>query len=247
MFVDDEDFLEEEEPIDDADEGVEDDPVDDEDEGSDEDEPSDEADPEDSEEPPAKPSRADDRVAKATRAAKEARETSARLERELAEARGGRQTESQQAAVAERKARLDAMEPEDRLTYLINESEQRTQAHLRQLQYENWEASNRNDFEARCARNPILAKVQDDVEKKFRELKAKGQVTDRDTIAKFIIGERALAGASKAGTKQRKAAAVAKDRQASRPVNSRSDVSAGSGKRLSEAAARKKRLEGQLI
>lgn len=223
-----EDDLEDDEPPeDDLDEDLDDD------EAGDEDEP-----------PARQPSRGESRQAKLARENKEIRERTERLERELAEVRGQRQQAQTAETPEQRTARLANMEPWERTEYLRQEGEQRIQNELARIRFESQDNADKVAFDALAARSPVAAKLKDEVEKRLREMRATNMTAPRETILKYLIGERALGNAGRATGKARKAAAANRERQAARPAaNGRGDAEAGDRRTNSTTAARQKRLE----
>lgn len=230
---------------------LDDDPAEDDNDLEDEDlDPEDEPDEEDLDlddpKPEPKASRGDNRVATATREAKEAKEQVTKLERELA---AERQSRAQPTETQEQfNTRLNAMEPWERTEYLRQLDAQTTQRRLDQIQFDAWDRGDKLEYDTLAQRQPIAAKLKDDVEKLLSERRAVGQNVDRQTVLKYLIGERALAGKGRAEGKARKTADANRDRQAARPTGGRADTTGGDTRgRGDSAAARAKRLENMEI
>ena len=185
------------------------------------------------------PSRAARRVTQALREAKEAREEVARLRSEAQT----RQSQTPQETPQQRDARLAEMDPEQRLTYLLREQDQRTANRLAQIEFQSADSNDRAAFEGLCARSPVASKLRGEVEDRLAELRRGGQTAPRETVLRYLIGDRALANAGRANGKAKARAADNTARQTVRPASSRSDVGAGRSSGLSEQAARAKRLE----
>lgn len=226
----------------DADEGSDD-------QGSDDDDGEDEEGESEGRQAPVEraPSRGENRVARAAREAKEAKEELAAARRELEAARGSSQTAAQAEAARRRQEHLDSLDGESRVLFLQNEASQRLEQRIARMEFNSWDTGDRVRFEGRCAREPALQRISKEVEDKIADLRSKGQTTDRETVAAYLIGMKALTGAGRAKTKLTKTAAASKARQQSKPGNSRGDVSTGGGKRGSEQEARRKRLENMEI
>jgi hypothetical protein len=193
-----------------------------------------------------KPSRAQQRIQTVQREVREARERADRLEREMTELRTQRtQPSAAEQAAAERDL-LATMTPEERIEYRLDKQERLNTQRAHQLQIQTADIADRADFNARCAGNKTLASIATKVEEAVSKARAQGSTTDRMTIAKYLIGEMLMEKGAKVGTKQRRQAANNREREQGRPGGARSDTRANSGK-LDDAAARRKRLDGQLI
>lgn len=226
---------------DDQDDDDQDDGDDDQDDGADNGDDDDQDDP-----PPQRkqPSRAETRVAKL------ARETAA-LRRELEEAR---RTPAQPQERRASQAELDAAErellvgmtPEERLDYKIEKNARIGQQQLQAIAFQGADATDKMAFASKVAGNRLYARVADKVEAELQKMRDRGQNTDRETIARYLIGVAVTAKAGATTPKAQRKAANNRQREAGRPGGNRSDHR-GSGGRLTEAQARAKRLDGQLI
>lgn len=216
----------------------------DEDEDPDEDEPEEDEDaevedPDEEPEPaPRQPTRGENRVAAATRAAKEAKEE-ARLAREEAAALRQQLSKPQGETNAQRQARLAEMEPWERTEYLTNER-------LNRLEFDGTDRLDRLDFKATCRDDPVAAKLESEVETRLASMRANGFNSTRDAIYTFMLGERAKANKGRAAGKAQRTATTNRTQQTARPSNSRGDA-VTTDRRGNSAAARDKRLENQGI
>lgn len=230
------------------DQGFEDDPDVDVEDFAEDDEPEDEEEPEDEDEPveeddepaPAarQPTRGENRVAAATRAAKEAKEEAAAVKAELAALRAQSsrpQGESQQ----QRAERLANMEPWERTEFLTNER-------LAAMEWQGAERLDKMSFDAVCRDDPIAQRMRSDIEARLAGMRANGFNVDRDVLYTQMLGEMARKNKGRAEGKARKTAAANKDRQTARPGQSRGDT-APADRRNNNAAARNKRLENMSI
>lgn len=179
-------------------------------------------------------------AAEAKQEAKTARERVEALEREI------RAPREPQETAAQRQARLDLMMPDERSEFLRREDQQRHDAQINGLRFEMNDRADKSDFATLCTSNSAYATVKDEVEKTLREMHARGMTAPRETLAVHAIGQRVLARAKGAAPKLKKKAAENRQRNAGRPGGARSDTSGREG-RLSEADARRKRLEGSTI
>jgi hypothetical protein len=144
----------------------------------------DEGDEDGEDEPPQRqPSRSENRVAKATRDAKEAKERSDRLEREMADLRASirPQTSQPQETPEQRRDRLALMEPVERMEYLLNESRQETQRTLQRMEFENADRADQLAYEGLCQKAPVAAKLKDEVEKRLADMRKAGTTAPRET------------------------------------------------------------------
>jgi hypothetical protein len=188
-------------------------------------------------------SRAQARVEAALAEAKAAREEAAAARREIEASR------SQSTSFAEQEREriaLENMSYEERLQYNFEKNNRNTQARLDQLTFQMADSADRTDFTSKAARIPALALVADEVEQALTAMRASGTTAPRETIAKYLLGERALARGSGAKTRATKAGTARIERAAAKPSGARSDVRTD-GPRGDTAAARRARLQDQAI
>lgn len=187
------------------------------------------------------PTRAERRVEAALREAKEAKAEAQRIREELAAARQAPAVP--QETPAQRAERLSMMDPDDRVNYLLTEQGQRFEARLAQAEFRAEDRADKAAFDAACASDPRRAKFQQDVEDALAQMRRTGTNAPRDTVLRYIIGDRALANANKATGRARNAAATNRAAQTARPASARGDVPATRSGASSEQEARRKRLE----
>jgi hypothetical protein len=188
------------------------------------------------------PSRAQRRVETALREAREAKEEIARLRAEAQQ----RPTQPAETA-AQRAERLAMMDPDQRVDYLLNEQRQQFGNELAQIRFQTADSADRTAFDGLCARNPVASKLRDNVESYLADMRRNGTNAPRETVLKYVIGDRALANAGRATGKARRTAEDNRSRQAARPSSPRNDTRGESSRSGSEREARAKRLEDQLI
>lgn len=188
-------------------------------------------------------SRAQARVEAALADAKAAREEAAAARRETEAAKQSQN--SYQDAERERIA-LENMDPYDRLSYENRKAQEANKAQIDRLTFQMADSADRTDFASKAARTPALALVADEVEAALAGMRASGTTAPRETIATYLLGQRALARGAGAKTRATKAGAARIDRAATKPSGARSDVRA-EGPRGDTAAARRARLENQSI
>jgi hypothetical protein len=194
----------------------------------------------------AKTSRKEGRLAVIAREAKEAKAEAAAAKREL-EALRQNQNRPPPETAEQRAQRLANMDPDQRTEYLLNEQGRKFQDQLNQIQFQSQDSADRTAFEGMCARNTVAARYKDEVESELQRLRQLGFNSPRETVLKYVIGEKALAGASKAKAKQERTAATNRTRQQARPSSSTSDVPAGNRRGGSEKEQRARRLENMSI
>ncbi len=197
-------------------------------------------DPDDS---PQRQSRGENRVAAATRVAAEAKREAAELRARLdaSERRAAEATQQPRETQDQINARLAAMEPWERTEYLRQQDAKATQAALQQMRFESQDASDRASYEALCARKPVAAKLRDEVESRLADMRKTGTTAPRETVLRWVIGDRALANEGRATGKARTTAAANRDRQSARPTNGRGN--AAGDRRSTGSSARDKRVE----
>lgn len=184
-------------------------------------------------------------VQAAKRAAKAAQAEAEAARREAAELRAaqqGRQTEADRILEQER---LALMPHDEKLTYLLNKQEERTRQQVGALEFRIADASDRSGFESLCVKNPAFASVRDEVEEYLANARRNGSNPNRETVATYLIGKRALERANKGGRqKQVQRGQESIQRQQARPAGGRGDVPPAQQRRGgSEQAARRARLE----
>jgi hypothetical protein len=216
----------------------------------DQDEPDEDADEvdvldlEDVDEPPTRQSRGESRVATATKVAAEAKREAAELRERLAalEAQRNAPAPEPRETAAQREQRLANLEPWERTEALRQEDSAATRQTLARIEWESKENADKVAYEALCARAPVAAKLKDEVETRLADMRKAGTTAPRETVLRWVIGDRALANGSKAAGKARTTAAGNRDRQATRPASGRGDA-APEGRRGTTDQARAKRLE----
>lgn len=159
-----------------------------------------------------------------------------RAEAELAELRRTRDSQETAAAHTREAERLASLTPEERIAEQVNQR-------LARIEFTTWDSNDQVAFSSLTNSNPAVAAVKDEVETLFKQQVAMGKPTDRQTIAAFVIGQRALQRAPAAKRKGAKAAADSKAKNTARSASGRGDVPAARQRGANDAAARKRRLE----
>jgi hypothetical protein len=198
--------------------------------------------PQDRQDPPQRqPSRAQQRI---ETLAREAREARAEAQRAREEIEAFRRAQAQpQETPAQRAERLAMMDPDQRTDYLLAERDRRENERYARLEFQMQDSADRTAFEGLCARKPVAAKLKDQVEERLAEMRRNGTTAPRETVLKWVIGDRALANEPGARTRAKNYADANRQRQQARPTGSRDDAGAPSGRASNEKEARRKRLE----
>lgn len=182
-----------------------------------------------------------------------AREAETRLEEaerraREAEARAAANTRQQSPMESPevRNARLAAMDPSERTEFLINELRADTARDRQMVQFQAADQADRSAYDTIAVNNPHYRKYKEEVEHRLTLLRNNGQNVPRETILKFIVGEKVVASRAPGKTKaQRDQAAERVRSQVATPTRSRGD--SGKGARESESTARARRLENLQI
>jgi hypothetical protein len=153
-------------------------------------------------------------------------------------------TKTPEQVARERDAHLATLTEAGRLEFLLNEERHERRAGQARIEFQTWDANDKAAFSAICARNPAAAALEKEVEKRLQEHRTTGQNATREAVLTFLLGEKALAKSGRARTAGQRREAEGRERQTARPLNGRGDVAPSGQRKLSEAAARKKRLDG---
>jgi hypothetical protein len=190
-----------------------------------------------------KPSRGESRFQKLANEAREAREENARLKREFDEFKA---EQSRRAATVEKKEptaeEMALWSTEQVIDYKLQKATGQFTQTLQQLQWNTQEANDKAAFERLKLSDPRAKKYADEVETRLAAIRKQGQNVDRESLLKFVIGEKVYQGGGKAAAKQKKQGEEQIRRQRTSPPAGRSDVRGGRTQE-SEAEARRKRLE----
>ena len=193
------------------------------------------------------PSRATKAVQEAKRIAREASERSARLERELQELRAER-AKPQGETPEQEAARLSLMTAEERMDHKLEKAVRENQRQMNALRFQAADQADKAAYDAKGAYDPRYAKYAPDVERLLLAERQAGRDFPRETILKFVLGERVMQS-KKDIAAQKAAGAKRVQQQTARAGNAGSDRSAqrgrvGSGNSLADL---EKRLEGVII
>lgn len=190
------------------------------------------------------PSRGETRIQRLANEAKAAREEAAAARREAEQLRRSQEQASQHLTEQQERERLALMQPEERMAYALDKQNREMQRKLQEMEFRTQNLTDKAAFEAKASIHPTYQKFQADVEEKFQELLAKGTPTDRETILKFMLGERALAAAN---PNKNRAAKTGQNRLAAQTVKPGSAKGDAASQRAKAGDSPEKRLAGQFI
>ena len=169
-------------------------------------------------------SRGETRFQKLANEAREAREESAKVRRELDEFRAQQsRPQVQQESPDQVAQRLALMTPEERLEYKFDQQNRQNQQTLQGMQFQMRDTSDKSAFLALCASNATAARYKDRVEAKLAEVRRAGQNVDREALFKFMVGEDVVNRGPAVRAKQAKDGERRLQRQTVTPGNSRGD------------------------
>lgn len=166
-------------------------------------------------------------------------------ERAAAAERAAHERRHQESEAAERE-RLALMTPEERYEHQRAKDRQDFDQRMRGMEFRAADRADKADFRALCAEKPAFAAVRDEVEVELAAARRNGDYQlQRETLATFLIGRKAIQKAENAVGRQRAKGAERIARQTTQPRAPRSDVGGERGRRgpADERAARLKRLE----
>lgn len=195
---------------------------------------------------PRRPTRGENAVVRAKRELREANERAARLEQEMA-ALVQRANRAPQETPEQLRARLDAMDPLERIEYRIQQQELAANARLQQIEFETREAADKAAYEVLSQQRSIAAKLKDEVEARLADMRRNGTTASREVVLKYVIGDRALANAGRATSRAQKTATANRERNTTRPASGRGDVAGSDSRRGDTPQARAKRLENMIL
>lgn len=187
------------------------------------------------------PGRREAAVVQARRRAQVAEEQLRERELEIARLRGSPQPQDQRESAAVRAARLAAMDPVERVEFRLDEERQERQRERANDAFRNHDISDRQTFRALGETNPSAKKYEAEVEHRLQLLRASGQNAPRESILKFLLGERVL-------TARKSPKAQAQRDAAERRVERQSvTLPRGKGERGSRAGSKSADLEKRLL
>ena len=212
--------------------------------------------PDDADERPAErvevrqPSKAQREIRK-LRARAQAAERDAREAREMSARNSGQidmlSRQSSGPSAADRQAeqeRINAMSEREYADYKLGLERNTIAAAMQQDRFNLNDRLDKSDFRMACQTNKAFAAVAEQVETKLAEMRRQGQTAEREVIAKYLIGERAVQRALKGGDGRRERADTERARQTARPTRSGSDVAVERGERAGrKPQTAKERLE----
>jgi len=133
------------------------------------------------------------------------------------------------------------MDPNERVEFLLQEERAERQAERARDRFETYDSQDRATYNERARTNETYRKYQGEVEHRLQLLRAQGQNAPRESVLRFIIGERVLAARGTPKTnKQKKDAQRRVERERVRPSSGKGERGSRSG---SQSADLEKRLE----
>lgn len=189
--------------------------------------------------------RATKAVLEAKRIAREAAAETARVRQELESLRAERERERNRQQVEspeQEAARLALMTVEERVDYKLRKSEEKHTRELAAATFAAADAADKAAFEAKGAYDPRYKKYAPDVERLILQERQAGRNFPRDTILKFVLGEKVLANQAKVDAQRARGRENIR-RQTTQPPSGRSDRAparqrAGRGDTLADLEAR---------
>lgn len=191
---------------------------------------------------PRSKGRGAERFQELARQNREYRERQDRLEQQLRDVQADRGRQSQQETERQEQERLALMTDAERFEYYRNKDRQEFGRQLAGLQFQMADSADRTAFEAKAARLPAFAAVADEVETLLANERRQGRNPARETVATYLIGQKAIERAARANGKQGRQAAAGRQRQQARPAGGKGDV-ASNRQQMGQVDARRRRLE----
>jgi hypothetical protein len=128
-----------------------------------------------------------------------------RLERERAEERRQYLQQQQTQTEQQERERTALMTPDERAEYYRLQERQRYDSRMQQVEMRLSLQMDKANFDAKVRTDPVYRRMQEAVEQRFAEQLNKGQVTDRETIIRYLIGDQAVSGGARADAQRRSA------------------------------------------
>lgn len=167
-------------------------------------------------------------VQDAKRRTKEAEARAEAAERRIADAERERQGQHTVAQQELERQRVSLMAPEEKFEYLLNKQAEQTRTQVGALHFQMQDAADRSRFDSLWVRVPAYAAIQDLVEDALVKARGQGGNPSRETVAKYLIGERAVEAALRGGkTRQAAKGAARVAQQTVKAPGGRSDVQGG--------------------
>jgi hypothetical protein len=193
-----------------------------------------------------RPSRASKAIVEAKRIAREAAAEAAALKKELAELRQ-RQQAPQTESREQEEAKLALMSVEERVDYKLAKAEKENQRQMAVVQFQASDQADKAAYDAKSSYEPRFKKYAADVEKLLLAERQAGRNFPRETILKFVLGERVM-NAKPAVDKQRRDAQRRIGAQRTSSEAGRSDRAAPRGRSNGNALSDlERRLAGVYI
>jgi hypothetical protein len=171
-----------------------------------------------------KPSRGEARFQRLSRELRETKERELARQREFDEMKYRLQqmTQPQQETPQQRQQRLDMMTTEERMAYLLQESEARNQQQIQQMRFFSDDRADQQQYAQRMATDKRAEKYRPEVENLLAAFRQQGLNPRREAVYFYVLGQKVANANGKAsqasGVRQRAAA------QRTNPGNSAGDV-----------------------
>jgi hypothetical protein len=170
---------------------------------------------------------------KAAREAQVARDEAAAIRREFEEFRRSAEERSNRPDPDAEQHRISLMDPEERINYFREQDKREMTAHMRRLEMNFADQTDRAAFQAQVSVNPKLGRYADKVESIYQENRRNamargGTPPDRATILRWVIGDEAVKNAGTSSKPTRLS------RQTTKPASARGDVPSGGKRAISE-------------
>ncbi len=186
------------------------------------------------------------RAQDAERKADEAIRRAEAAERRVEEAERRANERRQQETAEQEAARVELMSESERVAHYRQKDREEHQRDMNGMKFQMWDTADQTKFDRLVDRDPLVAKVADDVEKELRRLRSEGRPpVERAILADLLIGRMVRAERGKAKTKQTRRGEESVRRETTKPARTRSGAPASRQRRGQEdtAAARRRRLE----
>ncbi len=186
------------------------------------------------------------RAQDAERKADEAIRRAEAAERRVEEAERRANERRQQETAEQEAARVELMSESERVAHYRQKDREEHQRDMNGMKFQMWDTADQTKFDRLVDRDPLVAKVADDVEKELRRLRSEGRPpVERAILADLLIGRMVRAERGKARKVQTRRGEESVRRETTKPARTRSGAPASRQRRGQEdtAAARYRRLE----
>jgi hypothetical protein len=169
------------------------------------------------------------------------REELAAARREREADRQARQAQEQNWTQQQWQERWNAMPPEEKIEAAWQQGQQQINNLQQQFGTQLQLMKDQTAYEAKATVNPVYARHKDEVEEQYQSYSQRGMHIPRETILKQMLGEKALASASRSTSTARRQGQKKIEAQTTRPTSNKGDAASSRGKQGDTA---EKRLAG---